>query len=978
LTHITRLAYILRQTTAGSDLGHGRKIAGWSWKLLRANRTLLIAVLCLALTVVTLGLARAADTYKVRVGKGLKKEAAESLRNELKKEGYLPVELNQTGDTFTVLVGAASSKAEAQGLVKDLKSAGFTVEDIEEPGAASLAGAASQQPGVAAQGDSGASKGGDVVYRVLVQDFQSQQQADEGKQSLRNEGFTNIDVVQEDGKYKLYMGTFNKQADAQAPLDQLKKAGFAFAQIASVQRAADKPAAAPPPSLPALIAALPEGQKQKGEEIVKKVQAVEKGTGSGQDYLDIKDASKDENVKKLLAEYEKQRGESAEMANKVWALYRQFDSNMQARRYDAARRNLDEVRAINPKEGALPSKQQQLDRQIASAPAVGPSATTPAAIPGAAPATGGAPPAGAKVDQAQVVAALAEARKTELTGNNPAQALALYNKVLQLDPTNVEAKGKVVELNGKINQPAQAAAASSNQKLIYGGIGALVLVILGLVYWQLVNSRREKKLEEQVRQLSQGGGATASPSATPVGGSALDTFVDPLAPGGMYSGASAPVGAGMSGMAAAAAAGNSGSGMLSSGMAMPPMSVIGGAEDEEEELEEESNPQPAVAAGPTADEQVESNEMVSLGGLNFDMLSPSAEETTPASNPNATPEPVLPPPGSDSLSLGDLDLGFGNTPAPPSMPAAEPTPAGGAASMSLPDLDLDALLKGTFPGAGSSTAAADNKPTARIEDISPMQLPDLNELGVNTEEKSIHDEVTMREMNVAVGGLGTSPTVQIPTPFPGGSGGSSASPSAPAPAAPAPASVSGVHYEQTFDDETVGSQPAAWKGDYDYASLTVDDQNGVDGTGRCLKFEKRSGAGSASYHCNFPNAAGQVTVEFDIRCDDKNKYLLGFYVEKDEDFKQSVHTIVHRIDSRSQPSLRIQGEPVPYELGTWRHVRYELNLLIGVVNAYVNDEHVVKDAKLPTIPAYVNTLSIRDNLATTGLLYLDNIRISRK
>ncbi|GIX45614.1 MAG: hypothetical protein KatS3mg130_2022 [Candidatus Sumerlaea sp.] len=182
-------------------------------------------------------------------------------------------------------------------------------------------------------------------------------------------------------------------------------------------------------------------------------------------------------------------------------------------------------------------------------------------------------------------------------------------------------------------------------------------------------------------------------------------------------------------------------------------------------------------------------------------------------------------------------------------------------------------------------------------------------------------------------------------------------------------------FEQTFDDEEVGSPPRGWQGEYEYATLVVDASNPAPNSKACLKFEKRTGAGSAHYVCHFPKVSGIVIVEFDIRCDEKNKYLLGFYIEKDEDFKQSVHTIIHRLDSRSQPTLRVQGEPVPYDLGTWRHVKYELNLLTGLVTAYVDGQEIVREAKLATNPAYVNTLSIRDNLATTGVLYLDNIRI---
>jgi hypothetical protein len=48
-----------------------------------------------------------------------------------------------------------------------------------------------------------------------------------------------------------------------------------------------------------------------------------------------------------------------------------------------------------------------------------------------------------------------------------------------------------------------------------------------------------------------------------------------------------------------------------------------------------------------------------------------------------------------------------------------------------------------------------------------------------------------------------------------------------------------------------------------------------------------------------------------------------------------------------------------------------------VVNAWLNDNQVVNNQALANVPEYLNTLSIRDNLATTGMLYLDNIRITQ-
>jgi hypothetical protein len=142
-----------------------------------------------------------------------------------------------------------------------------------------------------------------------------------------------------------------------------------------------------------------------------------------------------------------------------------------------------------------------------------------------------------------------------------------------------------------------------------------------------------------------------------------------------------------------------------------------------------------------------------------------------------------------------------------------------------------------------------------------------------------------------------------------------------------------------------------------------------------MRFEKRSGSGSAYFSCRFPEIEGKVGVEFDLRCDDKNKYLLGFYIEKDEDFRQSIHTIVHRTSPQVSPTLRVQGEPTQYSLGTWRHMKYEIDLKSNTVNGFVDGTLVASGVKLATPPSSVNTLSIRDNLATTGILLIDNIRI---
>lgn len=184
-----------------------------------------------------------------------------------------------------------------------------------------------------------------------------------------------------------------------------------------------------------------------------------------------------------------------------------------------------------------------------------------------------------------------------------------------------------------------------------------------------------------------------------------------------------------------------------------------------------------------------------------------------------------------------------------------------------------------------------------------------------------------------------------------------------------------VFYEQNFNEENAGEMPKNWKGSYDYASLSIVDREDEVG-GRCMKFDKEKGTGSAYYSCRFPDASGRIAIEFDLRCDHKNKYLLGFYIEKDEDFRQSVHTVVHRdISKADKVTLRVQNEPTAYELGKWVHIRMLIDLPRNMIDGHVNGEAVAMGVRLASRPKVLNTLSIRDNLATEGTLLIDNIRI---
>jgi len=185
-----------------------------------------------------------------------------------------------------------------------------------------------------------------------------------------------------------------------------------------------------------------------------------------------------------------------------------------------------------------------------------------------------------------------------------------------------------------------------------------------------------------------------------------------------------------------------------------------------------------------------------------------------------------------------------------------------------------------------------------------------------------------------------------------------------------------VIFAQDFSGEDEGKQPSGWSGDYDYSTLQVvsDDSRA---NSKCLRFEKSEGTGSALYTLKFPEAGGRFIVEFDIRCDEKNKYLLGFYLEKDGNFRQSISTIVHRTNSKANPTLRLQNESTPYEFGQWSSVKFDIDLPRHLVDGFVDEKPVLTAARLTQAPKLINSMSIRDNLATTGTLLIRDIKVYR-
>lgn len=759
--------------------------------------------------------------FVVVIASDLAQATANQLQQGLVADGFTTAEARSGSDgNYRVIVGSLPSRDQAEQILDELRKSGYTPQGVDNPGASAASGA------------------GDTVYRVEVAEFPSESEADSAQKTLAAEGFVNVDVVPENGQYLLMLGTFNRRQDAEALLSEVSGAGFALAEVVQRERLHGAGSASS-----ADLSGLPANQQAATREVLAMVGKVERGEATADEIKQLRDQIQQltQGQRNVLSQQENTRATEREKLQKIFPLYREFDHAMTAQDYDTAEQALEKVRQIDPSDIFLTGRTRALEQARSG--------------------SAGAVTSSGRPDPAVVQATINEARKLEGEGK-PEQALAKYREVVAMDATNTEARGKIAELGNSTSASGAATAASDNaeagglmqnKNVLYGAIGLIALVIIGL----FLKSRKSKSAPQ-----------SAAPATS--FGSGLDT-VDPLA------GSNDSFSTGVD---------TSSPAEVSAGDA-PEFASFGDMGEEPEE-----KPAPAPAPAPVD----EVSDVVSLDD-------PDEAQSAPV---------VSPEPQDETISINMED---DEPTAPAAGEASAQTPAEGSSAL---DADLESLLKGTFPGAAAG--AAD-------ESVLESATPGRGVEDLTTEEQST---------------AGTEPRLV---------------------------------FAQSFDDEADGGAPKDWRGEYDYASLTVQKLDEAGHT-QALCFHKPEGTGSATYHLAFPEAKGRVTAEFDIRCDQKNKFLLGVYLEKDEDFKQSVHTIVHQLDANSPAALRIQGGPTPYDMGTWRHVRYEIDLHNGTVDGFVDNEQVASGAALANAPEYVNTLSIRDNLATTGTLLLDNIRIS--
>ena len=193
----------------------------------------------------------------------------------------------------------------------------------------------------------------------------------------------------------------------------------------------------------------------------------------------------------------------------------------------------------------------------------------------------------------------------------------------------------------------------------------------------------------------------------------------------------------------------------------------------------------------------------------------------------------------------------------------------------------------------------------------------------------------------------------------------------------------GEVFRQDFADLAPGATPSNWDGSFTFADLQVVDStslgNGsnVPAPPRAIRYEKKSASGQVYYACSFPDVRGVAEVEFDLCCLEKNRYLLGIYIEKNRDFRHSIHTVIHCASPQSKAMIRLQGTPTNYVMGAWAHVKFRLDLGTKKMMAEVDGKTVIEDEFIENMPDIINTLAIRDNHPTTGTLLLSNVVVRK-
>ena len=908
--------------------------------------------------------------YRVAVSRGVTVLEANKLMQRLQSKSIPDIEMVQSENGYyDVLQGNYFTRSEAERNEMTLKNKGIKTASVVR-----VSGAGLVSSDLTAQS-----------FKVLMKIYDTRESAEKLKSTLEKDGYFPVAIIESGSKFQVVVGDFKDKKEADNLSESLKTEGYIVAEIISsnkleVNQATGKnqiveggaAAFTDIEDIANRIFSSPTGkamsrkQQKEMRDLIKnqvRLQAQEIVTDELVD-VNNKIASLDAKTKsvydEIMTELKERESDIRDRKKYVTDQFREIDRFITLQNWAEAKQILNELEAKYPEDGRIKTKREviayreegdwgfgkaEVEGTLASRDKLSIENLWKRAIQNA--------------DSGAYLTAIADMEfyKTK-TANDAEQQSAASAKITEwkrLDKEAIMAAQRLID--------DQIGAAGSTTEYLVIGLGVLGAVVVLLVIIMIIGmfSRRRERSElratlqnlsmQPMMEIGQPDALAVAGEAPPVAGTQLEGNIDVSRqlespadqedelPGEDFAGMD-PLG----------------------GLSDEDSFIIDDSEREQTQidapagegdvqLEDVSTDAPENLYDPTLGVPAEQDDMgFSLGeafGMEEEVISeePVAEEA-PVAEPEPEPEPVAQQPESISLDMPPeaeetqaINLGSEETQSI-NLGDVEEVDTLDNIELPIPELGGDS----EFDIEESESTAILDIPNISGEDTTILAPEDLPEL-----DSGVDDTVGVVGVGAAAGAVGGEAVETEP----------------------------GVVFEQDFNAEAVGGAPANWNGQYDYASLTVANATPANDDGAYLRFEKSSGDGRAYCHCGFPEVSGKVRVEFDLRCDDKNKYLLGFYIEKDQDFKNSIHTVIHKTASQANPMLRIHGVPVDYEMGQWVKIRYDINLTNGTINGFVDGNMVASNQKLDTNPGSLNTLAIRDNNPTTGIMLIDNIKISK-
>lgn len=178
-------------------------------------------------------------------------------------------------------------------------------------------------------------------------------------------------------------------------------------------------------------------------------------------------------------------------------------------------------------------------------------------------------------------------------------------------------------------------------------------------------------------------------------------------------------------------------------------------------------------------------------------------------------------------------------------------------------------------------------------------------------------------------------------------------------------------FADDFDQSLPGEPPHGWSlPEAGVASLEMADGE----TGPVLDYRKTAVGSGGLCWCALPKCRGQVTVEIDVACHEKNSYLLGLYLQEGQDFRRAIQT-QFQAGVTGAGRVRIQSIEAPLPFGIWGRITYDIDLPHAQLTAWLNGQRLGDPVTLLNPPEHIDTFVIRAAPETLGRLSIGRIRI---